>query len=129
MLTIDPPPAATMCRAKTWHAWNTALRLIVRMRSQSASVASRNELPAFTPAELTRMSARPVCLRRFGQQVFDRLARGDVDRAEAGLAAELFERLHAGLAAFFGQIGDDDVGAGLAQARHTAPRPARPPRR
>ena len=42
---------------------------------------------------------------------------GHVDRGEAGLAAEFFQSLHAGLAAFLGQVADHDMRAGLGEAR------------
>ena len=51
-----------------------------------------------------------------GQQVFDGLPRGDVDRGETGLTAQVSQMVDAGLAAFFGQVADDDVRAGLGQA-------------
>ena len=92
------------------------------MRSQSASVASRNERAGVHAGAVDEDVDPAGLLQRGGQQVLDRLARGDVDRAEAGLAAELFEGFDAGLAAFLGQIGDDHVGAGLGQAG--AQRPA-----
>ena len=63
----------------------------------------------------------------FGQQVFDGLARGDVDQAIIGLAAEFFQFGHAGLARVVGHVGDNHPGPGLGQscakrpAQHTGP--------
>jgi len=54
-------------------------------------------------------------LQGLGQQVFDRIAQRDVDRAIAGPPADAFERLDAGLAAFLGQVGHDDMRAGSGQ--------------
>ena len=46
--------------AETWQAWNTPRRLIVSTRSHISSVWSRKSVPSFTPAQFTRMSARPA---------------------------------------------------------------------
>ncbi len=86
------------------------------MRSQSASVASRNGVPALTPAQLTRMSARPVSRSVVARRLSIDSRSVTFDRAETGLAAELFEGLDARLAALFGQIGHDDVRPGPDQS-------------
>ena len=116
MLTIDPPPAATMRRANIWHDWNTALRLIARMRSQSASVASRKRVPTLTPGRVHEDIGPPVCQQGFRQQLFERLPRGYVDGAISNFSTERFQSLDAGFAAVFRQIGDDDVDRRLNQS-------------
>ena len=97
------------------------------MRSQSASVASRNLVPAFTPAQLMRMSARPVCWRVAANKfsINDRWVTSTV--RPAGLDAALLELGHSGFARIVLQVGDDDVGPGRAEpfgqgkAEHAGP--------
>ena len=87
-----------MCRAKIWQAWNTAFRLIV-MHAVPVGVGGVEESAAGVDARAVDQDVGPAGLReRGGQQLFDRLAAGDVDRRVAGLAAALSEFGHAGLA-------------------------------
>ena len=63
MFRIDAAAVRDHVPAEDLAGLEHRLRLIVSTRSQSWSVASRNVLPALTPAQFTRISARPVCWR------------------------------------------------------------------